>query len=553
MKMKKISSFIAALVVAAMCLTACGATQSETKTSSTKETTPKTEDSAGTLTTITAVKNIGNLELERIMGVTGEDMDNNRWNDLIKERLGYDIKYLWVTNDGEQFTQKFNASIATGDISDIVSLGSADFKRCGESGLLADLTQAYEEYASPLLREIIESAGPEAMESSKINGKLYAIPIVDANIERGTILWIRKDWLEQTGKEIPKSMEEMVELITEFKKLAGDGAVGLPLRKELFAVNANYTTNGVFYAHGAYPQQWVEKNGELVYGTIQPEMKEGLLWLANMYKTGMLDQEFYVKNESTVDESIVSGKCGIFYGAHWSPLGVIQNNLNQDAEAEWIPWNIPSVTGEPAKVGIEMATNAWFASSADSPAPQAVIEMANLYCEVIFDKEKQQYDVYGNPGGEAEGMWKLSPVSMMTPTKNIDIAKTIRPYLEKNVENPEELYGETLQMYNLCYQAQNGDRSQAGWNLIFGVNGACQVQAEQQLEPGNTHMNAYFGPPTETMNSVLSIINEQLNAELTKIIIGEKPIEAFDEAVAAWMAGGGDQITNEINEWYKQK
>lgn len=551
--MKKIRILISLLLLVSMFITACGSAQKETIGGENSKEQTTAEGSTKDLIKITTVKNFDSATLDKIKSELGEDLDNNRWNDIIAERLGYDVNYLWVTNDGEQYTQKFNAAIATGEMPDIISLGSTDFQRCADSGLLADLTEAYEQYASPLLKEIINSAGPQAMEACTVDGKLYGIPMVDADIERGTLLWIRKDWLEKTGKEIPKTMDEMVDLITEFNKIAGDGAVGLPLRKDLFGTNSDYTTNGIFYGYNAYPGQWLEKDGKLVYGTIQPEMKDGLLWLSNMYKNGFLDKEFYVKDETAVNESIVSGKNGIFYGAHWSPLFPIQDNMNEDPKAEWIPWNIPSASGEPGKVGIEMATNTWFASSAKSPAPQAVIEMANLYCELTFDDEKQQYDKYSNPGGKVEGVWKLAPVCMMTPTKNIDIANKIKPDLEKNIENPKELYGEALQMYNFCYKAQNGDRSLAGWNLIFGIDGACQVQAEQQLEPGNTQMNAFFGPPTKTMSERLSVLNEAFNAELAKIIIGEKSIDTFDEAVKAWLTGGGDKITDEVNEWYKEK
>lgn len=37
----------------------------------------------------------------------------------------------------------------------------------------------------------------------------------------------------------------------------------------------------------------------------------------------------------------------------------------------------------------------------------------------------------------------------------------------------------------------------------------------------------------------------------TKIIYGEEPIKAFDKFVEDWKANGGDQITQEINEWYQ--
>lgn len=37
----------------------------------------------------------------------------------------------------------------------------------------------------------------------------------------------------------------------------------------------------------------------------------------------------------------------------------------------------------------------------------------------------------------------------------------------------------------------------------------------------------------------------------TNIIYGNESIDAFDKFVEDWKAQGGEQITKEINEWYK--
>ena len=34
------------------------------------------------------------------------------------------------------------------------------------------------------------------------------------------------------------------------------------------------------------------------------------------------------------------------------------------------------------------------------------------------------------------------------------------------------------------------------------------------------------------------------------IVMGNEPIEAFDDFVEEWNSRGGDQITQEVNEWY---
>ena len=37
----------------------------------------------------------------------------------------------------------------------------------------------------------------------------------------------------------------------------------------------------------------------------------------------------------------------------------------------------------------------------------------------------------------------------------------------------------------------------------------------------------------------------------TNIIYGKESPDAFDQFVSDWKAQGGDQITEEVNEWYQ--
>ena len=556
------------LILAALILSSCSLAPKETNdsVSNSGTDTPKTSESdtnaddndtqtSKELITLTAVANIDNQTQDRIVNAVGETPENNRWNDLIAEELGYKIEYLWVTNDQEQYNQKFNTSIAAGDIPDIVRLNKVQFGQAVEGGLLADIGTLFDEHASPLLKKIMDDAGPLPVEAATHDGVQYALPKVDADIERGALLWIRHDWLEQANLEVPTTIDEMIEVMKAFNEIAGEGAVGLPIQKEIFLMNNAFRINGFSYGYNAYPRMWIEKDDELVFGSIQPEMKEALAKLNEIYNMGLIDPEFIVKDEVKVNEAIVSGKSGLFYGAHWSSLAAIHDSVMQDENAVWKPHHIPyKDSSGAAKVGIEMATDEWFASSVGSPAPEAVIQLANLYCDKTFDPEKQEYEKYSNPGGQAEGLWKYSPVYMMTPLKNIDTTIAIRPYLDANDNSDTgDLFGEQLTMLDYALAGQNGDRELMGWNSVFGIDGSCQVQYEQQIKPGNTMMNMFYGAPTPTMVTNEKILEAAFDAEIVKIINGQSPLDAFDAAVQAWLDGGGQKITDEVNSWYKNK
>lgn len=59
-----------------------------------------------------------------------------------------------------------------------------------------------------------------------------------------------------------------------------------------------------------------------------------------------------------------------------------------------------------------------------------------------------------------------------------------------------------------------------------------------------------MGPRYPTLQAAGSTLNDILIEGFTKIIIGEKPIDYFDEIVQQWLTAGGAQATAEINETY---
>ncbi len=60
----------------------------------------------------------------------------------------------------------------------------------------------------------------------------------------------------------------------------------------------------------------------------------------------------------------------------------------------------------------------------------------------------------------------------------------------------------------------------------------------------------YLGLPTPTMIEWGSDLSKLHDATVLGIIIGEKPLSAFDEFVDQWKSQGGSQMTQEVNEWW---
>ncbi|MNS72314.1 hypothetical protein D3C72_1057190 [compost metagenome] len=64
-------------------------------------------------------------------------------------------------------------------------------------------------------------------------------------------------------------------------------------------------------------------------------------------------------------------------------------------------------------------------------------------------------------------------------------------------------------------------------------------------------LNEYQGPPTPTMQEKGDQLQQTEHESFLQMIYGKKDIDYFDKFAANWKANGGDQITDEVNEWYR--
>ena len=60
----------------------------------------------------------------------------------------------------------------------------------------------------------------------------------------------------------------------------------------------------------------------------------------------------------------------------------------------------------------------------------------------------------------------------------------------------------------------------------------------------------YQSLPTPTMIERGSDLSKLVEENVLGMIIGEKPLGAFDDFVEQWTNLGGDLVTQEVNEWW---
>ncbi|QJD87713.1 extracellular solute-binding protein [Cohnella herbarum] len=488
----------------------------------------------------------------------GDTWENNRWSRLIKEKLNIDLKVAFSADSStDAYKNKLNAIIASGDLPDVFKTQDSNvFLQLAENGQLADLTDAFNKYASDSLKEY-QKRFADSFKGATIDGKLYAIPRMNDNFHEAPFLWIREDWLKNTNSQPPKTIEEMVALAEKFATGDPDGngvngdTYGLALNKDLIRQNHGSILGLVsaFAVPGRDESMFYrDENGKMTFAWIQPNMKEALALLADMYKKGLINKEFTAKNESALIEDITSGKIGMAYGSNWGTWYPYNNVYKKDGVIVH-PYAIPTKSGYDYKMGIESnAVGQMTMVSAKYKHPEAVIKILNLYDQTVNYSTKEDYLKYW-----ADEQYRLSPIYIDQPGEvyAADLLKAI----DKGSSDGLAPAAKPLYDYIKGFEdgsLKNDDNAFGTWGQM-SKSGSLPIVLNKYI-PDNAIVQSILGieRPEAWLTNVSSLDTLTITT-FTNIIIGAKPVDEFDSFVKKWLQAGGQQTLDELDKMYPKE
>jgi len=494
-------------------------------------------------------------------GITPEQ---NAYLKDLKEMLNIEVKYKW-TVPSSQFSQKFSLALASGDLPDILELDGKNFEKLKKQGMLADLTEAYRDYASPTLKKYMESDGGFAMKTYSQDGKQLGIPAFEDPFLSTQLLWIRKDWLDNLKLEPPKTMDELEMVAKAFVQQDPDqngknDTYGLVLQKNLFFWG--FDARGFFNGFGAYPSMgdgqtaWIQDgSGKLIPGLIQPEVKTALGKLQSWYKEGILDKEFALKDENKAVEDITAGKVGISYGEWWYPNWPLNLNVDKDPNANWIAIQIPGLDGPGKSLVPKIRGDKVYAVNKKMKNPEAAIKMINFYIE-MGNKE------YLNQNQAEKGyVYNWFSPRIYNPAQIETIYTEVNKALEANqteITLDDENYKNVADVFKATKDYLAGDTSNASKGVNWGQYFSRAAKdggwgLTRQIKENQAFVNhEFYGLPTATQVEKGAQLDKLMQETFTKIIMGSS-VDEFDKFVASWKSLGGDEITQEVNDWYSQQ
>lgn len=491
-------------------------------------------DETVTLTTV-KTENSGTIYPE------GEDYSNNVWIRAYKEKFNVDVTYEWVS---DEYDTKINLSIAEGRLPDVFTVNAAQLQQLVEAEMVWDLTEVYETYASDRVKSYM--AGDEVSFQSGIkDGKLYGLAQLHYGlIEQPDYIWIRKDWKEELGLADPETMDDVVEICKAF--MENYGGYGMAVDQTLDYLNL------LAPAWGAHPDLWYEnEDGEIVYGSVEPEMKEALAAWQEWYKEGILSADFATTDYTKMNQDVVGGIVGVqpFYQWWGYDQGTnVVANLGKDSIFE--PYKIPSANGETVMQSITCPNSAYVVVSKDCEHPEAAMKLINFYAYMIDDsfgvEDQETINAFVNNGmNHSAGAFRV-----INP--NTDYEQYEQVY---NAIKTGDASGITSTVAKLKYDScleyiEKGTPSYVGYPLQLGADRCAYGIGKEVLDNEEYILSKLWGETPETLLNTGSTLDDILTEGFTKIITGQETIEYFDTLVANWKAAGGEQATAEMNELY---
>ena len=552
MKKKLISALLATVMVAS--LMACGnsgKTQDEAVSSENqqiesveqKDTEPESEvqeeidPDAPYEETVTIT--IGHKEYPNVPYEGNDNMHDNPWIREYKERYNIDLKIAFAEASAEYAT-KVNLAIAENNLPDVFMVNVSQLDQLMEADLLYDLTEVFDTYACDAIKSYAEN-DMITFESAMKDGRLYAIPQFSSGfLSQIEHVFIRNDWKDALGLQDPETMEDVINIAKAFME-----------EYDAYGIGTSYSLSELYNlapAWGAYPNLWIEtEDGTIEFGTIQPEMKAALAEWAEWYKEGILNQDFATTDAVKLNEDTLNGKVGVYgWGQAWGWAPGASMVEENGVESYFVPYEIPSATGNEVMHPLSSNSSNFIVVSKDCEHPEAIMKMLNLHELVRYDADFATEEPELRASLYDDQMQHYPQVlRVLSNTYEMFALYELRDALSAN--DPGSLDAAILERYNECAKfTEEGAKE--------GLGRFLQVKAftiaDDIIQTGKTIENKVWGVQTETMKQSGTILSDILVEGFTKIIMGDEPIDYFDDLVKAWETAGGEQMTKEVNDYY---
>ncbi len=452
----------------------------------------------------------------------GATENNNQFINAIREKTGYKnltVEIMPVDQPGNAMSLR----LASGDYPDVIYVNSLRdfFLRYQTEGLWAPVDDAVAAYG-PAIADIVTPEVWATMTGE--DGKRYGIPMPMHTRVEGKYLsnamQYRNDWLEALGLQPPTDADSFREVLRAVKAAdpAGDGATipYSPVLDKFSDVNKMPTLKAMF---GMW-QPYAIIDGEFK-NTTRLYLKDFLTFVSGLYAEGLIDPEFLYQTNDIRLEKMIAGKAFLIDGDVWT------KKIRQTWAANGTEWdtayypqqaNIDGTKG----VAQPFPVSNMYMFPKTTKYMNEVIDLINTF---LSDTELERFVNFGIEGTH----YSVGENNALVP---IEPAYTQIIY---------KLY------YRLWFKPD------VWWNnAVLGDFHPEIYKFIDAVGDGYQNVNVFgYMPTSEASLNYKTACDDILDEYVSKIIIGDLPVDAVDEMFTQMDAAGYTEIEAAAKAWYE--
>jgi putative aldouronate transport system substrate-binding protein len=235
-----------------------------------------------------------------------------------------------------EYTQ-VNLRMASANYPDMVWVSRTSLQEFARKGLLLDLTPYMDR-----LEPVVQFIGEENLRKGMVDGKIYGIA------KRPSIpyfnIWIRKDWLDNLGLQVPTTLEEFFNVARAFTENDPDGnnqndtygysGGGLSAFDPILSA-FGVGSLGTFYV----------RDGRLVNALYDPRMPDAIRFVNELIDAGVVDPDLLANVGTSAEQKAFQGKVGMIWNGF--PRMTYPERVKEykavNPNAEWV--QVPALIG----------------------------------------------------------------------------------------------------------------------------------------------------------------------------------------------------------------
>ena len=501
--MKKVISIVLVMSCISLFLVGCGS-KAETKSTDSQPTeSAQVTDSAEADSQAEQTKTDPVTITAVIKDMSPDDEVSVKFLDTVSsavsEQLQREVHIELAPISEGTYSESMSLLIQSGEIPDLMYFQGGDYQFAITQGILEDLTPYIEK--STNIKAIMQSYNQE-----RIKNYPYLLWLSPDRIK---VPVMRQDWLDatETGKTLLEnpSLENYKAFFTELK--------------DKYNLSAAYTVPGditeldtVFNLAFGVTQSWIKEGDSYICSKVSGAQKEKLAYYADLYKAGLLDNEWLTKTWETKESAFYNGEVGVVSGTEGSVVNVYNTKMvNQNGDGAKLAI-LP-----PAKGVAQGYTPSDVSKESRGWAISAYSENKDVVFAVLEYMAGQEGQILDKLGYEGEQYNKVNDEYVLT-----DKIYEWYPRFHESIANFEAKISAETPYYSEA--------------------------AKSSLDMVNQYMsfdNAFVMPDEYSTN--WDACNALYNEFVADVISGNRSIDEFDDFVAKWNELGGAEITEYAN------